>query len=63
MYDTRHYDGPGSPIVLMTPGEQNGTGLVFELLFTRRYTYGILAAEIGAAVIVLEHRKSSINCK
>lgn len=54
MYDTTYYGGPGSPIVLFTPGEVNATGYTSYL--TKNRTTGVLAEKIGAAVIVLEHR-------
>lgn len=54
MYDTTYYKGPGSPIVLMTPGEVNATGYTSYLTTNR--TTGVVAKEIGAAVIVIEHR-------
>ena len=53
-YDTTHYAGPGSPIVLFTPGEVNVTGYTNYLVTNR--TTGVVAAQIGAATIVLEHR-------
>ncbi|SPQ18412.1 1ecd5953-aef9-4d56-9d1e-01720dce280a [Thermothielavioides terrestris] len=52
--------GPGSPVVLMTPGENPITSAVDS---ARGYTYldnttmtGALAQALGAAVVVLEHR-------
>ncbi|KAK5714306.1 hypothetical protein LTR17_017237 [Elasticomyces elasticus] len=53
-YDTTHWKGPGSPVILFTPGEIAAAGYASYLTINR--TTGVLAAEIGAAVIVLEHR-------
>jgi hypothetical protein len=54
MYDTTYYGGPGSPIVLFTPGEVNASAYTNYLVTNR--TTGVLAEQIGAATIVLEHR-------
>ncbi|KAF2102204.1 serine carboxypeptidase [Rhizodiscina lignyota] len=54
MYDTTYYKGPGSPIVLFTPGEVNASAYTTYLNTNR--TTGVVAKEIGAATIVLEHR-------
>jgi hypothetical protein len=48
------YKGPGSPVILFTPGEANVTGYNTYLGVNR--TTGVIAQEIGAAVIVIEHR-------
>jgi len=53
-YDTTSWNGPGSPVVLFTPGEVNATR--YYTYLTTNKTTGVLASEIGAAVIVLEHR-------
>jgi hypothetical protein len=53
-YDTTYWKGPGSPVILFTPGEVNATRY-YSYLGTNRTT-GVLAQQIGAAVIVLEHR-------
>lgn len=53
-YDTTHWKGPESPIVVATPGEVNATK--FARILTSNYTTGHLAQRIGAATIVLEHR-------
>ena len=53
-YDTRYWKGPGSPVVLFTPGEVNVT-LYTNYLVNNRTT-GVLAEKIGAATIVIEHR-------
>ena len=54
MYDAKHWKGPGSPVVLFTPGEVNATG--YDSYLTTDRTTGVVAKEIGAATIVLEHR-------
>ncbi|KAK3670459.1 hypothetical protein LTR78_009700 [Recurvomyces mirabilis] len=54
MWDTTYYKGPGSPIILFTPGEVNASAYTSYLGINR--TTGVLAQEIGAAVIVIEHR-------
>jgi hypothetical protein len=48
------YKGPGSPVILFTPGEANVTGYNTYLGLSR--TTGVIAQAIGAAVIVIEHR-------
>ncbi|KAI5357330.1 putative peptidase S28, alpha/Beta hydrolase [Septoria linicola] len=52
-YDTTYWK-PGGPVILFTPGEVNATRY-YSYLTTNRTT-GVLAEEIGAATIVLEHR-------
>ncbi|KAK3117727.1 hypothetical protein LTR53_000656 [Teratosphaeriaceae sp. CCFEE 6253] len=54
MYDTTYWAGPGSPVVLFTPGEVNASG--YGSYLTTNRTTGVLAKEIGAAVVNLEHR-------
>ncbi|KAF3923204.1 hypothetical protein ABW20_dc0109930 [Dactylellina cionopaga] len=53
-YGTQYWKGPGSPVVFMTPGEGNATGYDSYLHMNR--TTGLIAKEIGAAVVVVEHR-------
>ena len=53
-WDTQYWKGPGSPVILFTPGEVNVTHYA-SYLGTNRTT-GVLAEKIGAATIVLEHR-------
>lgn len=96
-YDTTHWKGPGSPVILFTPGEVNATRYTSYLTTNRKSNFttrshgitphvtiadlytlrsfstemvidsvliitlptgttGVLAQEIGAATIVLEHR-------
>jgi hypothetical protein len=54
MYNTQFWGGPGSPIILFTPGEHNATK--YSPYLTRDLTTGMLAERIAAAIIVLEHR-------
>ncbi|KIW04563.1 uncharacterized protein PV09_04314 [Verruconis gallopava] len=53
-YGTQYWKGPGSPVVLMTPGEVNATG--YDVFLYNNYTTGKIAEEIGAAVVIVEHR-------
>ena len=54
MYDTSFWNCPGSPVVFFTPGEVNASAYTSYLSTNR--TTGVLAQEIGAAIIVFEHR-------
>ncbi|KAK6535704.1 hypothetical protein TWF694_002154 [Orbilia ellipsospora] len=53
-YGTQYWKGPGSPVVFMTPGEGNATG--YDSYLHENRTTGLIAKEIGAAVVVVEHR-------
>ncbi|KAF2501770.1 serine carboxypeptidase [Lophium mytilinum] len=53
-YSNEHWKGPGSPVVLMTPGEVNVTG--YNSYLTTNRTTGVIAEAIGAAVVIIEHR-------
>jgi len=53
-FSTKYWKGPGSPVILFTPGEVNATRYTTYLDVNR--TTGVLAERIGAATIVLEHR-------
>lgn len=53
-YSDAYYGGPGSPVVLMTPGEAAVNG--YQGYLTNRTLTGLFAQAIGAAVIVIEHR-------
>ncbi|KAK7960937.1 hypothetical protein PG988_012151 [Apiospora saccharicola] len=54
-YGTQFWKGPGSPIILTTPGEQAADG--FNVTYTtEKRLSGLMAKKMGAAVIVLEHR-------
>ncbi|KAJ4294699.1 hypothetical protein N0V88_004933 [Collariella sp. IMI 366227] len=54
-YGTEFWKGPGSPIYLVTPGEQSATGFNRTWLSSARLS-GKFANQTGGAVIVLEHR-------
>lgn len=54
-YGTQYWKGPGSPIVFVNPGEQAADN------FNKTYTTpqrlgGLMAQEMGGAVVILEHR-------
>jgi hypothetical protein len=53
-YSSQYWAGPGSPVLLFTPGEANVTG--YQSYTTASRTSGILAQKLGAAVVVIEHR-------
>ncbi|OCK74614.1 serine carboxypeptidase [Lepidopterella palustris CBS 459.81] len=53
-WSDEHWKGPGSPVILFTPGEINVTG--YNSYMTTNRTTGVIAEAIGAAVVVLEHR-------
>jgi hypothetical protein len=53
-WSNQYWKGPGSPVILFTPGEANVTGYQSYMGLNR--TTGVLAQELGAAVVVLEHR-------
>lgn len=48
------YGGPGSPVIIFTPGEVNVTG--YQSYLTNKRIYALFAQEIKAAIVVLEHR-------
>jgi hypothetical protein len=52
-YSTEFYGGPGSPIILFTPGEVNASAYTSYLTLNR--TTGVLAKEIGAAIVCKSH--------
>lgn len=54
-YGTEFWKGPGSPIYLVTPGEQSGTGFNRTWLSSARLS-GLMANQTGGAVVILEHR-------
>ncbi|KAK0643964.1 serine-type peptidase-like protein [Cercophora newfieldiana] len=54
-YGTEFWKGPGSPIIVTTPGEQSAEDFNTTYLGTKRLS-GVFAKELGGAVIVLEHR-------
>ncbi|KAJ5217326.1 hypothetical protein N7468_010334 [Penicillium chermesinum] len=53
-YSTENWNGPGSPVVLMTPGEVAMDG--YEGYLTNRTLTGLFAQAIEGAVILIEHR-------
>ncbi|KAG5982541.1 hypothetical protein E4U43_006429, partial [Claviceps pusilla] len=53
-YSDEFYAGPGSPIVLLTPGEVAADG--YEFYATNSTLSGVFAQTNGGAAIVLEHR-------
>jgi hypothetical protein len=53
-YSDQYYAGPGSPVILFTPGE--AAAAPYSGYLTNRTLMGVFAEAIGAAVIVLEHR-------
>ncbi|KAL1968061.1 hypothetical protein VTN77DRAFT_2191 [Rasamsonia byssochlamydoides] len=53
-WNAEYWKGPGSPVVLFTPGEIDASGYVGYL--TNETITGLFAQEIGGAVILLEHR-------
>ena len=53
-YYSDEWWSPGGPVVFFTPGEINVTG--YQSYLSTNRTTGVLASEIGAAVIVMEHR-------
>ncbi|EGP83270.1 unnamed protein product [Zymoseptoria tritici ST99CH_3D1] len=54
-FQFKTWKGPGSPIVLYAPSENNATRDVGFML-PQYGTHGVLAKELGAACVVLEHR-------
>ncbi|MCJ1472519.1 hypothetical protein MMC13_001167 [Lambiella insularis] len=53
-YNAQYWKGPGSPVVLFTPGEIAAAGYTGYL--TNRTITGLYAETIGGAVVMLEHR-------
>lgn len=51
---TDYYKGPGSPVIMMTPGEISADG--YQGYLTNQTLNGLVAQEVGAATILLEHR-------
>jgi len=54
-YSTEFWKGPGSPIIVTTPGEQSASGFNSTYFGLKRLP-GLFAQQLGAAVILLEHR-------
>lgn len=53
-YDTQYWKGPGSPVVIFTPGEEDAEPYIGYC--TNVTINGQVAEKIGAATIVIEHR-------
>ncbi|KAI1204686.1 endoprotease endo-Pro [Annulohypoxylon truncatum] len=53
-YNATSWKGPGSPVVLITPGETAATG--YELFLTPQVISGLIAQQVGGAVVLIEHR-------
>lgn len=53
-YNATFWKGPGSPIIIFTPGEVSGTGYLSYL--TDDALTGLIAKEVGGAVVMVEHR-------
>ncbi|KLU89454.1 endoprotease, partial [Magnaporthiopsis poae ATCC 64411] len=54
-YGTQYWNGTGSPIILMNPGEQAADRFNATYTTKKRLT-GLMAERMGAAVVVIEHR-------
>ncbi|KAK0617504.1 serine carboxypeptidase S28-domain-containing protein [Immersiella caudata] len=54
-YGTEFWKGPGSPIIVVSPGEQSAEGFNQSFFSTKRLS-GVFAEKLGGAVILLEHR-------
>ncbi|RFU34920.1 hypothetical protein B7463_g1407, partial [Scytalidium lignicola] len=54
IWTSEYWNGPGSPVVLFTPGETSADGYDFYLINTT--IVGRFAQEIGGAALLLEHR-------
>lgn len=53
-YNATFWKGPGSPVILFTPGEIAATGYTGYL--TDATITGLIAKEVGGAVVLVEHR-------
>ncbi|ODA80554.1 hypothetical protein RJ55_03513 [Drechmeria coniospora] len=53
-WNADHYAGPGSPVVMNAPGENNGDG--YQGYTTNRTLPGLFAQASGGAALLLEHR-------
>nr|CDP27866.1 Putative serine protease [Podospora anserina S mat+] len=54
-YSTEWYSGPGAPIILFNPGEQDASNFNEAYLSNQRLP-GRIAQAVGGAVVVVEHR-------
>ncbi|KAI0095404.1 peptidase S28 [Daldinia grandis] len=53
-YNATFWKGPGSPVILFTPGEVAATGYMSYM--TDQALTGLIAKEVGGAVVLVEHR-------
>jgi hypothetical protein len=53
-YSTEFWKGPGSPVIFFTPGEIAAAG--YYTYLTDKRVSGPIAKELGAAIVVMEHR-------
>ncbi|KAI1767147.1 peptidase S28 [Hypoxylon sp. FL1150] len=53
-YNATFWEGPGSPIIIFTPGEISAAG--YGAYLTDQYITGLIAKEVGGAVVMVEHR-------
>ncbi|VUC25047.1 unnamed protein product [Clonostachys rosea] len=54
-YGTQYWNGPGSPVVLVNSGERSAEG-TDRVYLSDALLPGLFARELGAAVILMEHR-------
>ncbi|KAK4442205.1 peptidase S28 [Podospora aff. communis PSN243] len=54
-YGTEFWKGPGSPVIVVSAGEQSAEGFNQSYFSTRRLS-GVFGEKLGGAVILLEHR-------
>ncbi|KAI1778508.1 endoprotease endo-Pro [Hypoxylon cercidicola] len=53
-YNATFWNGPGSPIIIFTPGEISAAG--YGAYLTDQFITGLIAKEVGGAVVMVEHR-------
>ena len=53
-YSSEFWAGPGSPVVFWSPGEVAADG--FQVYLSTNTTPGVIAQQLGAAAVVVEHR-------
>ncbi|KAI0179393.1 peptidase S28 [Hypoxylon sp. FL1284] len=53
-YNATFWAGPGSPIIIFTPGEISAAG--YGGYLTDQFITGMIAKEVGGAVVMVEHR-------
>ncbi|CAJ2507165.1 Uu.00g083510.m01.CDS01 [Anthostomella pinea] len=54
-YSSTYWEGPGSPVIFVNPGEQAADGFNVTYTTFQRLT-GLMAQQMGAAVVIMEHR-------